>query len=69
MEIKNKQFDSLLSEIQNKEKTREKSYTKFMKTENGKKKDNFIKWSSRRQAAKHDYERSLKDKEEASYYR
>lgn len=69
MELKNQQFDNLLTEIQNKEKTREKSYTKFMKTEMGKKRDNFIKWSSRRQAAKNDYERTLKDKEETSYYR
>ena len=69
MESKNKEFDRLAEEIQKREKTREKSYNKFMKTETNKKNQNYRKWSARRHQAKQDYERNLRNKEDDSYYR
>lgn len=69
MQNKNQEFDRLLEDIKKREKTREKSYNKFMKTENDKRNKNFQKWSERRYHAKQEYERAMRNKEDDSYYR
>jgi hypothetical protein len=67
MELRNQQVDTLISDMKTKEKIREKGFSKFVKTETGRKKDQFMKWSTRRYEAKIEYERNERDKEDTSY--
>ncbi|CAI2364644.1 unnamed protein product [Moneuplotes crassus] len=61
------EFESQMEKWKNKEKTREKSYNKYLKAEREKKKTQFHKWSDKRQTAKKYHERTLKDKEDSGY--
>jgi 3-keto-L-gulonate-6-phosphate decarboxylase len=67
MEIKDKQFENLHKEIQDKEKKREKSFNKFVKTEMSKNHEKFMKWSSRREEAQRVKKHRIEDLEESSY--
>ena len=61
--------ESQIENMKKKEKTREKSYNKYIKTENTKKKTQFQKWGDRRNAAKNVHDKSIKEIEDSSYHR
>ncbi|CAI2364637.1 unnamed protein product [Moneuplotes crassus] len=60
-------YESQIESMKEKERTREKSYNKFLKSERDKRRTQFHKWGDRRQAAKNYHDRSIKDIEDTSY--
>lgn len=66
-EQKDKEFEQALENMKSKEKTRENSYIKFLKTENGKKRTQFHNLSEKRQAVKKDNNRRQRDIDDSSY--
>lgn len=53
--------------LNSKRNKREKSYQKFVKEEEKKKRNQFLKWSERRHNAKHEKELQLERLEDSSY--
>jgi len=68
IELKEKQFEDLNRDIEEKEKKREKSFTKFKKTHLQDRKTKTNKWSSRRTEAKYTKDKDIQHLEEESYH-